>query len=292
MPPFIMMDTSLWDAQREVNGKSVFDLPVDWNKAATIGISVAAIKISQGGLIWRNNRYEEGAYIDPAFRMQWAAASGRPRLAYHFFKSNRNAILQAHDTLNIWNSVPHTSSDRLCIDFETRDGILPKDCLLAMDSYGYEIANATGQVPFLYTGPAKWLELGGDAFSYAKKYPLWLAQWPLDNWIANTSIQLPPYTFSGDILTDLLAKVGDGRMVPLNGKPYYRMLSPWGDNIAAWQFTARAWTKDIPGHPALKKVADLSIVYKPWWTDASVPPVVEPRRCPTCGQLWPENQGG
>lgn len=280
MKPF-MMDVSLWDAGHSVAGQTVFDLPVDWNKAATIGISVAAIKMSEGGLVNHAGKYVDGAYIDPAFKMQWAAAAGRPRIAYHFFRSNRNAILQAADVLDIWNSVPHTGNDRLCTDFETQDGRTGKDCLLAMDSFEYELHKSTSQYPHLYTYPSFWLAIGGASATYAAKYPLLLAQWPLDNWIANTSIQLPPYAFSGSTLTELLAKVQDGRLVPLDGKPYNRSLAPWGINIDAWQFTARAWTASVRGHPAVKKVCDLNVIYKPWWT------ITAPRRCPTCGQLWP-----
>ena len=145
------------------------------------------------------------------------------------------------------------------------------------------------QVPFLYTYPSFWLEIGGAAAIWAKKYPLCLAQWPLDNWIANTRIQLPPYLFTGEKLTEILAKIQDGRLVPMDGKPYNRMLSPWGSDIAIWQFTSRVCAKDIPGHPAIKKVVDLNVIYKPWWTDAGTtpPPDLEPRRCPACGQIWP-----
>lgn len=284
----LMMDVSSYDARNYeyVDGqwRWVYKYPVDWEKAQEIGINVAAIKISEGGLVYRNGRWVEGAFIDPAFRLQWAAAWGRPRIAYHFFRCNRNAIAQATDVLEIWNSVEHTPADRLCLDFETTDGKTGADCLKAFGSWMYEVEQATGLVPMLYTYPAFWLQIGGAAATWAKKYPLFLSQWPLDNWIAN--LPLPPYNFAGQTLKDLLAKIQDGRLVPLDGRPYNRMLSPWGSDITAWQFTARAWTKDIPGHPAIKKVADLNVIYKPWWTTPAEPP--SPRTCPTCGQPWPE----
>ena len=285
----LMMDVSLYDARRYVAGKWIYDQPTDWEKAKNIGIQVAAVKISEGGLVYRNGRWVDGVFEDPAFRVQWQAAAGRPRLAYHFFRSNRNAIAQAQDVLEIWNAVERTPDDRLILDFETWDGMSGQSCLQAMGSWMYEIQKATGQVPFLYTYPSFWLEIGGAAAIWAKKYPLCLAQWPLDNWIANTRIQLPPYLFTGEKLTEILAKIQDGRLVPMDGKPYNRMLSPWGSDIAIWQFTSRVCAKDIPGHPAIKKVVDLNVIYKPWWTNAGTtpPPDLEPHRCPTCGQIWP-----
>lgn len=281
----LMMDVSHYDADKEVAGKMTC-IPVDWTKSEQIGIAVAAIKISEGARVYRNGHWWDGAYPDPAFRMQWEAAGRRPRLAYHFFHSNRSALAQAQDVLEIWNSVQHTPDDRLCLDFETQDGMSGGACLLAAKIWMEEIAIATKMIPFLYTYPSFWLIIGGAGAAWAKNYPLWLAQWPLDIWIAN--LKIPPYTFAGAQLTSLLARVQDNRLIPLDGRPYNRMLAPWGGDIDVWQFTARAWTKDIPGHPAIKKVCDLSVIYKPWWTtEPTPPPVVEPRRCPTCGQPWP-----
>jgi hypothetical protein len=282
-----MMDVSLYDARRSVLGKWYYDRPTDWDKARMININVAAVKISEGGRVYRNGRYVDGSFEDPAFRVQWAAAAGRPRLAYHFFRSNRNAIMQAQDVLEIWASVEHNQNDRLCLDFETTDGMTGNACLLAFDSWMYQIMQEVDHTPMLYTYPAFWLQIGGGSASWAAKYPLLIAQWPLDNWIAN--LKVPPYSFSGERLTELLAKIQDGRMVPLDGKPYNRSLAPWGSDFTAWQFTARAYAKDIPGHPAIKRVVDLNVIYKPWWTEAETPLVVEekPKVCLTCGQPLP-----
>ncbi len=284
----LMMDVSHYDARRWLNGKWVYDRPTDWDKARKIGIEVAAIKISEGGQIVRNGRLVDGAFEDPAFRVQWEAAAGRPRVAYHFFRCNRNAILQAQDVLEIWSRVSHAPNDRLCLDFETTDGKSGNACLLAFDSWMYEISRVAGHLPFLYTYPAFWLQIGGGAATWAKKYPFFLSQWPLDNWIAGMPV--PPTIFTGARLTELLTKIQDGRLVPLDGKPYNRMLSPWGSDFVAWQFTARVDTTAIPGHPALKKVADVNVIYKPWWTKPEPPadpePPTHPEICPTCGQWW------
>lgn len=269
----LKMDVSRYDAENTVAGKVVYT-PVDWNKTVQIGVQVAAIKMSEGGLMWRNNRYEDGAFIDPAFRIQWAAAAGRPRVAYHFFRSNRNAILQARDALAIWNSVEHTADDRIALDFETMDGMSGKSCLAAAGSWLYEVNKATGLTPFIYTYPNFWLNMvEGSGTTSAAKYPLWLGQWPLDIWIAGL---FPINIFGGSKLTDLLAKIQNGQLVPLSGRPYYGVLEPWGKDIDAWQFSARIDTKSIPGHPALKKVADMSVIYKPWWTGVAQQPTPIP----------------
>jgi len=286
-PPYpLMMDVSLYDARRPDGKNWIYDRPTDWDHARQIGIEVAAIKISEGGLVYRERKWVDGAFEDPAFRLQWRAAAGRPRVAYHFFRSNRNAILQAQDVLEIWEAVERTPDDRLCLDFETQDGMSGQFCLKTFDSWMYEVGKVTGKYPMLYTYPSFWLQIGGAAAAWAKKYPLILSQWPLDNWLAN--MKLPPYVFTGERLAELLAKIQDGRLVPLDGKPYNRMLSPWGAEIAAWQFTARVNAADIPGHPAIKKVVDLNVIYSPWWSGTATPE--PPARCPACGQLLPTKE--
>jgi hypothetical protein len=220
---------------------------------------------------WTAVKSSEGMYEDPAFRIQWKAAQGRPRVAWHFFRQNVNAIAQAQKFLSIIQD-DWQENDLAAIDWETKDGADRLDCLRNGGSFLYETEKALGKPSVLYTYPSYWNEIGGAGATSFKRYPLWLAQWPLDNWIANTSIQLPPYTFDKKKLADFKAQIESGLIKPMS-------LLPWGNDVVMWQFTARAWTKDIPGHPAIKKVADMNVIYKPWYAQ-EVPTAPQPQNPP------------
>lgn len=282
----LMMDVSHYDARRVVNGKWVCDRPTDWQSALSKGIAVAAIKGSEGGRVLRAGRYVDGVVEDPALRVQWAAAAGRPRVYWHFFRSNVNAISQALDVIEIWQSLPVEKHDRIALDFETEDGMAGSVCLSAAASWMYEVERTVKLTPFLYTYPAFWIRVGGSRAAWAQRHPLWLAQWPLDNWVAR--LKLPPFVFSGERLEKLLEDILSGALVPLNGKPYNNALAPWGTEISMWQFSARVAAKEIPGHPAIKSVVDLNVIYKPWWSSST--PLPQPKHCPTCGQIIPSDR--
>ncbi len=239
------IDVSGYDGRRWLWNKGfVYDQPMDWKKARDEdGIRLAIMKSS------------EGTVEDRAFRMNWSGARGvLPRMAYHFFRSNINAIQQAKYMIGLLRSDFDPRTDYIILDFETMDGKDRSDCLRAAGSFLYEIENE-GILPMIYTYPSFWRGVGGEQAIWAKRYPLGLAQWPLDNWIANTRIQLPPYLFTADKLAELKAKVETGALKPV-------ALKPW-DSPAIWQFTARADAKAIPGHPAIKKVVDYNVVYMP-----------------------------
>jgi hypothetical protein len=208
----------------------------------------------------------EALHEDPAFRMNWKGAQGRPREAYWFFRQNVNAIVQAQKFLSIilddW-----TESDLATADWETTDGIDLPSCLRNGGSFLYEVEKILGKPPAICTFPAYWKAMGGETATSFKHYPLHVSQWPLDNWIAN--LKLPPYSFNKQRLADFKARIESGNLKPMN-------LLPWGNDITVWQFTARAWTKDIPGHPAIKLVADMNVILKPWWTGIVPPPIIPP----------------
>jgi hypothetical protein len=125
----------------------------------------------------------------------------------------------------------------------------------------------------IYTYPAYWNGLGAHTQPDGLNYLLHMAQWPLDNWIAN--IPIWPYNFRLPKLQSMMSQIAAGTMKPMS-------LLPWGTNIMAWQFTARAWTADVPGHPAIKKVCDMNAILKPWWNT-----VVPPAPAPVPGPAYP-----
>jgi hypothetical protein len=209
----------------------------------------------------------EGLYSDPSFDMQWAAARGLSRVAYHFFRSNINAISQANALklkLILGEFQPH--KDYVAVDFETPDGMNGAQCLANLGSFLYEIEKfiPTSRI-LIYTYPGFWNGIGGAKATWAAKYPLWLAQWPRDSWILNFPVNI----FDGPGLAKLKSDVETGVLKPM-------ALKPW-TAPAIWQFTARADTRAIPGYVSVKKVCDYNAVY----LDVAQPD--QYKTCPTCG---------
>jgi hypothetical protein len=270
--PFL--DVSLWDAGYEMYGtgsagspnkfakvlrtvrrrmltkkwltKKMWDKPVDWKKQYEAGARLAFIKA-----------YEYVA--DPAFLMQWAAArqAGMILGAYDFFHPKVNAIQQAQAFISLikqagglrWTGDKRTS-DKIFIDLETADGMSGIDVLMAAGSWLYEVEKAFPQYEIgVYTGTWFWVPIGGTSpnGAWAKKYPLWFSAYPLDPWS-----QWQPAPFGR-------AKVQEIADAILAGKYKAVPLSPWTDGPTYRQFTAWADSREVPGHPAIKKVVDVNI---------------------------------
>lgn len=244
------IDVSHYDARKNVAGKIVY-IPVDWRAS---GLDMAIVKISEG--VWE----------DPAFRIQWAAAKGMPRMAYSFFRSNINAIAQAEFVKSLLTDFDR-KTDFVALDFETVDGVDGKARLAAVGSWLHEMEKF-GTVPFVYTYRSFWLDAGGAGATWARKYPLWFAAWPKDNWIFN--VALPPYIFTASRLEALKAEVVSGKLKP-------SIPAPWTE-CAIWQFTARCDPKAIPGYSGDKKVCDYNAVFMSLPTMGEGPPIRE-RKC-------------
>jgi len=250
------VDVSVWDAVKLVDGKRTY-IPMNWRAS---GLDLALIKCS------------EALTEDPAFKVQWAAAKGiMPRMAYHFFRCNVNAIAQAEKCKSILAGDFDPRTDFVALDFETKDGVEPLARLAAAGSWLYEMEKFK-TTPFVYTYASFWLEAGGARATWAKKYPLWFAAWPLDNWIAR--MKLPPYIFTADKMIQFKADIVAGKYKPSIPKPW--------TECAIWQFTARCDSKAIPGHPAIKKVVDYNAVYMPLpaMGEKPPPPPIRDRKCP------------
>ena len=229
-------------------------VPIDWRAT---GFPLAIIKSS------------EATFSDLAFKMQWQAAKGLPRMAYHFFRSDVNAIAQAQFMTSLLKP-DFTENDFIAIDFETRDGMTNSQCLAGCFSFLYEMEKV-GTRPFLYTYPSFWNELGGAYQPAAKKYPLWLGQWPWDNWFKD--IKLPPFTWTAAKMAEKKWAIESGTIKPMT-------LAPWV-SPAIWQWTARADPKQIPGYYANKSAVDYNVIF-----DVDLPNPTHPSVCPTCGQTW------
>lgn len=241
------IDVSGYDGRRWVwdirGGRLVYDLPMDWARARDEGdVRLAIMKSS------------EGLFEDRAFRMNWRGARGvLPRTAYHFFRSNVNAIQQAGFFANLLDSDFDRETDYAIVDFETMDGQTGAQCLRNLASFLYEMEKHL-IIPLIYTYPSFWRAIGGEGATWAKRYPLALAQWPWDNWFKN--IKLPPFVWTAAQLATKKILIEGGWVRPMK-------LLPWEGDPAIWQFTARAEPASVPGHPGVKKAVDYNAVYMP-----------------------------
>jgi hypothetical protein len=231
---------------------------VDW---MATGYPVAIMKASQR------------LFKDPAFDLQWAAARGLPRIAYHFFEWKTNAIQQAQ---YLWNVVKNDfgETDYLAVDFENHvNNPVSTNALPALGSMLYELEKFVPKSKLIiYTGTSFWYPCGGKLATWAKAYKHWQAQWPWDNWLLNV-IPLPPYVWSKEILDSKVALIDSGYARPVE-------CLPWG-RPDIWQFSARMNPKLINGYKSNKKAVDLNYVY----TDFGTP--VPVKRCAACGQVIP-----
>jgi GH25 family lysozyme M1 (1,4-beta-N-acetylmuramidase) len=254
------IDVSKWDTANLVAGVSQ-PIPVDWQKARdNNGIALAIVKAS------------EALGEDPGFRMQWAAAKGiLPRMAYHYFRPNVNAIQAAAAFVSIVKTFGFDpTTDFVALDFESKPLLMTSNSmLLAAASWLYEVEKALTIRPMIYTGYYFWLENGGANQTWGAKYPLWLAQYPYDS----TAM------FGETDFVRWRDLIDTGMLKP-------KTPAPW-TTPAIWQITARAKPESIAGYPlgtGHKLAVDFNFVFR----DLPVigAPVV--RHCPTCGQVWPE----
>ena len=235
------IDVSSYDA-KQANGSYA---AMNWTAAHLLGgIGVAIIKSSEGT-----------NWTDPAFAMQWQAAknAGLVRVAYHFFRSNENAITQANyfKSILIKNGFI-VGNDFIAADFETLDGKGGAFCLAAVSSFLYEVKKLIPASHMLiYTFPSFWQSIGGTGTAgiWATEYKLALAAWPKDLYIASIPLSL----FNSATLEAFKAQINAGITLP-------PVLKPWR-SPAIWQFTSRVNTNVIPGYVGVKKAVDYDAIY-------------------------------
>jgi lysozyme len=152
------IDVSRW--QSKIDWSQVYGL--DGNQD-TIHISFAFIKATEG-LLWE----------DPLYAANWAAAkkAGITRGAYHYFKPNSNAALQAK---NFISSVKLKSGDLPpVVDVEERGKKGKKELVRSLKIFLDKVEAHYGVKPIIYS-PASFIEsyLAAD-FS---DYPFWVAHY-------------------------------------------------------------------------------------------------------------------
>jgi hypothetical protein len=256
----IFIDTSGYDDRRpNPNGTNsfIYDLPMDWSKQVANGAQFAFIKCSE---------YLE----DPGFEIQWTAARKTNLIlgAWHYFHPSVNAIAQAQMQIGLlkkvglnWSGNPH-NSDKIQLDLENMDGLSPLKVVQAAASWYNEIRKV---YPFyeidIYTGWWFWSELLATGFNmdWAKDTEWWLPAYPLDPTPRTIN---PPPPFNAAQVADLASKAFT----------QYAMkdLFPWGQPSFR-QITAWADSRDVPGHPAIKKVVDINAMNPNYFGNAPIP---------------------
>jgi lysozyme len=152
---------------------SYWDAGIDWPKVRATGQRFVLIKAT-----------EADSYADPTFDDNWSGAksAGLLRGAYHFFRGNVDPKKQAAKFIDYVNSMNDNGELPPVLDLETNDGQM-KDKIVANAKVWLDLVEAAyGKKPIIYSGQYFLQDFfsvpGGGPPSWAKDYPLWLAQYP------------------------------------------------------------------------------------------------------------------
>ncbi|MBI3165980.1 MAG: LysM peptidoglycan-binding domain-containing protein, partial [Chloroflexi bacterium] len=140
-------------------------------------------------------------YKDPTFDDNWfgAKSAGLLRGAYHFFRCNVDAKKQADYFIDYVKTVKDNGELPPVLDLETHDGMTKDKIVPAAKTWLDRVEAAFGKKPIIYSGQyflQDYLVVaGGGPPTWAKDYPLWLAQYPY-NYQEGTKPTLPRGWFS------------------------------------------------------------------------------------------------
>ena len=135
---------------------------VDWERVADDEIAFAFIKATEGG-----------DYVDPRFVANWdgAARAGVLRGAYHFYRPQTDAAVQAQQFLR---TVGARAGDLPpVLDVEVTDGRSADAIAAGVRTWLEMVERATGRRPIVYTRAGFWNQVGGGFGAY----PLWVAHY-------------------------------------------------------------------------------------------------------------------
>jgi len=164
---------------------SYWDSGIDWPKVRATGQRYVFVKATEGDF-----------YQDPTFDDNWfgAKSTGLLRGAYHFFRCNVDAKKQADYFINYVKSFNDNGDLPPVLDLESNDGQKKEKIIPAAKLWLDRVEAAFGKKPIIYSGQyflQDYLsEAGGGPPSWAKNYPLWLAQYP-NNYVEGSKPYLP-----------------------------------------------------------------------------------------------------
>jgi len=160
---------------------SYWDSGIDWPKVRATGQRFMFTKATEGDF-----------YADPTFDDNWLGAkkAGVLRGAYHFFRANVDPIKQAKKFIDYVRTMNDDGELPPVLDLETHDGQAKNKIISRAKTWLDEVENAFGKKPIIYSGQYflqdYFSEAGGGPPSWARNYPLWLAQYP-NNYIEGSS---------------------------------------------------------------------------------------------------------
>lgn len=152
---------------------SYWNAGIDWPKVRAAGQRFVFAKATEGDY-----------YADPTFDDNWrgAKAAGLLRGAYHFFRANVDAKKQANKFIDYVRSMSDTAELPPVLDLETHDNQAKEKIISRAKTWLDLVEGAFNRKPIIYSGQyflQDYLsEPGGGPPSWAKEYPLWLAQYP------------------------------------------------------------------------------------------------------------------
>ncbi|HEX8391300.1 MAG TPA: GH25 family lysozyme [Longimicrobium sp.] len=136
---------------------------IDWNAVAADRVDFAFIKATEGG-----------DYTDPRFAANWTASAraGIPRGAYHFYRPQTDAAVQADLFLRVVQ--PQAGDLPPVLDVEVTDGRSAQAIAAGVRTWMQRVEQATGRRPILYVRAGFWNQNVGAAMP---EYPLWVAHY-------------------------------------------------------------------------------------------------------------------
>ncbi len=152
---------------------SYWDAGIDWPKVRAAGQRFVFVKATEGT-----------TFVDSTFDDNWVGAknAGLLRGAYCFFHPNMDAAKQADlfirtvKAMNDKGELPHV------LDLEAHDNQSKAKIISQSKIWLDAVEAAFGRKPIIYSGQYflqdHFSETGGGPPSWAKDYPLWLAQYP------------------------------------------------------------------------------------------------------------------
>jgi len=142
---------------------------IRWDTLANAGVKFVFIKASEGT-----------GRVDKKFVANWKGAkkAGLLRGAYHFYRPDFHTLEQAQGFYKTLAETKDLGELPPVLDIERRPfrATEIRQCL-------QELERLFGKRPIIYTAPFLWNEMGG--VSWAKDYPLWVAQYPYTRWVDN-----------------------------------------------------------------------------------------------------------
>lgn len=168
---------------------SYWNSGIDWPKVRATGQRYVFAKAS-----------EADSYKDPTLDDNWVGAksAGVLRGAYHFFRCAVDPTRQAKNYIDYLKSLNDDGELPPVLDLEVSDGVPNHKIIPSVKTWLDLVEAAFGKKPIIYSGfyflKDSFSVAGGGPPSWAKDYPLWIAQYP-NQYVDGMSPSLPPGWF-------------------------------------------------------------------------------------------------